>query len=169
HNLFKQRYPKVDLIPEKIISEDNGIYSSVGAYSFLNFMVFLIEKYFEENQIVRADDLIIKSTGANSTLKLYLIQSIDRKLSLEDIASSKGMEMSQLILEMETIVFSGTKLNIDYCIHEILDEDQIEELTEYFMEAESDDIDKALEEFDGDYEDQDLRLFRLKFISEFGN
>ena len=131
--------------------------------------IHLIKKYVEENQIFRADDLIIKSTGANSTLKLYLIQSIDRKLSLEDIASSKGMEMSQLILEMETIVFSGTKLNIDYCIHEILDEDQIEELTDYFMEAESDDIDKALEEFDGDYEDQDLRLFRLKFISEFGN
>lgn len=131
--------------------------------------IHLIEKYVEENQIVRADDLIIKSTGANSTLKLYLIQSIDRKLSLEDIASSKGMEMSQLILEMETIVFSGTKLNIDYCLHEILDEDQMEELTDYFMEAESDDIDKALEEFDGDYEDQDLRLFRLKFISEFGN
>ena len=79
------------------------------------------------------------------------------------------MEMSQLILEMETIVFSGTKLNIDYCIHEILDEDQMEELTDYFMEAESDDIHKALEEFDGDYEDQELRLFRLKFISEFGN
>ena len=131
--------------------------------------IHLIKKYVEENQIFRADDLIIKSTGANSTLKLYLIQSIDRKLSLEDIASSKGMEMSQLILEMETIVFSGTKLNIDYCIHEILDEDQIEELTDYFMEAESDDIDKALEEFDGDYEDQELRLFRLKFISEFGN
>ena len=131
--------------------------------------IHLIKKYVEENQIFRADDLIIKSTGANSTLKLYLIQSIDRKLSLEDIASSKGMEMSQLILEMETIVFSGTKLNIDYCIHEILDEDQIEELTDYFMEAESDDMDKALEEFDGDYEDQDLRLFRLKFISEFGN
>jgi ATP-dependent DNA helicase RecQ len=131
--------------------------------------IHLIKKYVEENQIFRADDLIIKSTGANSTLKLYLIQSIDRKLSLEDIASSKGMEMSQLILEMETIVFSGTKLNIDYCIHEILDEDQIEELTDYFMEAESDDIDKAIEEFDGDYEDQELRLFRLKFISEFGN
>ena len=131
--------------------------------------IHLIKKYVEENQIFRADDLIIKSTGANSTLKLYLIQSIDRKLSLEDIASSKGMEMSQLILEMETIVFSGTKLNIDYCLHEILDEDQMEELTDYFMEAESDDIDKALEEFDGDYEDQDLRLFRLKFISEFGN
>jgi ATP-dependent DNA helicase RecQ len=90
-------------------------------------------------------------------------------LSLEDIAVSKGMEMSQLIAEMETIVFSGTKLNIDYWINEILDEEQIEELTDYFMEAESDDLDLAAEEFDTDYEEEELRLFRLKFISDVGN
>ena len=129
----------------------------------------LIQKYVEENQITRPDDLIIKSTGANSALKLYLIQNIDRKLSLDDIASAKGMEMPQLIAEMETIVFSGTKLNIDYWINDIFDEDQIEELRDYFMEADSDDLDLALDEFDGDYEDEELRLFRLKFISEFGN
>ena len=129
----------------------------------------LIKKYVEENEIIRPDDLIIKSTGANSGLKLYLIQSIDRKLSLDDIASAKGMNMNQLISEMETIVFSGTKLNIDYWINDVFDEDQIEELTEYFMEADSDDLSKASEEFDGDYEDEDLRLFRLKFISEVGN
>ena len=129
----------------------------------------LIKKYVEENEIIRPDDLIIKSTGANSGLKLYLIQSIDRKLSLDDIASAKGMNMNQLISEMETIVFSGTKLNIDYWINDVFDEYQIEELTEYFMEADSDDLSKASEEFDGDYEDEDLRLFRLKFISEVGN
>ena len=129
----------------------------------------LIQKYVEENQITRPDDLIIKSTGANSALKLYLIQNIDRKLSLDDIASAKGMEMPQLIAEMETIVFSGTKLNIDYWINDIFDEDQIEELRDYFMEADSDDLNLALNEFDGDYEDEELRLFRLKFISEVGN
>ena len=129
----------------------------------------LIQKYVEENQITRPDDLIIKSTGANSALKLYLIQNIDRKLSLDDIASAKGMDMPQLIAEMETIVFSGTKLNIDYWINDIFDEDQIEELRDYFMEADSDDLNLALDEFDGDYEDEELRLFRLKFISEVGN
>ena len=129
----------------------------------------LIKKYVTDNEITRPDDLIIKSTGANSALKLYLIQSIDRKLSLEDIASAKGMKMTRLITEMETIVFSGTKLNIDYWINEIFDEDQIEELTDYFMEADSDDLQLASEEFDGDYEDDDLRLFRLKFISDVGN
>ena len=129
----------------------------------------LIKKYVSDNEITRPDDLIIKSTGANSTLKLYLIQSIDRKLSLEDIASAKGMKMTRLITEMETIVFSGTKLNIDYWINDIFDEDQIEELTDYFMEADSDDLQLASEEFDGDYEDDDLRLFRLKFISDVGN
>ena len=129
----------------------------------------LIKKYVDENEIIRPDDLIIKSTGANSALKLYLIQSIDRKLSLLDIASAKGMNMNRLITEMETIVFSGTKLNIDYWINDLFDEDQIEELNDYFMEADSDNLHMASEEFDGEYEDEDLRLFRLKFISDVGN
>ena len=129
----------------------------------------IIKKYVAENQISRPDDLIIKSTGANSALKLYLIQSIDRKLSLEDIASAKGMDMVKLITEMETIVFSGTKLNIDYWINDIFDDDQIDELTNYFMEADSDELHLASDQFDGDYEEEELRLFRLKFISEVGN
>jgi ATP-dependent DNA helicase RecQ len=129
----------------------------------------LIKNYVDENEIIRPDDLIIKSTGANSALKLYLIQSIDRKLSLLDIASAKGMNMNRLITEMETIVFSGTKLNIDYWINDLFDEDQIEELTHYFMEADSDDLHLVSKEFDGDYEDEELRLFRLKFISDVGN
>ena len=129
----------------------------------------LIRKYVDDNQLTRPNDLIIKSTGAKSSLKLYLIQSIDRKLSLDDIALAKGMEMTQLISEMETIVFSGTKLDIQYWINEIFDEDQIDELKDYFMEAESDDLVLASDEFDGDYEDEELRLFRLKFISEVGN
>ena len=97
-----------------------------------------------------------------------MIQNIDRKLSLDDIAPAKGMDMPRLITEMETIVFP-TKLNIDYWINDIFDDDQIDELTDYFMEADSDELHLASEEFDGEYEDEELRLFRLKFISEVGN
>ncbi|MFY0714789.1 RecQ family ATP-dependent DNA helicase [Seonamhaeicola sp. NFXS20] len=131
--------------------------------------VALIAKYVEENDIVRPDDLVVKSTGSNSANKLYIIQNIDRKLPLDDIASAKGLEMSDFIKQMEAIVYSGTKLNIDYWIDEILDEDQQEEIHEYFMESESDAIKDAIEEFDGDYDDEELRLYRIKFISEVAN
>ncbi|WP_046745251.1 DNA helicase RecQ [Kordia zhangzhouensis] len=128
-----------------------------------------IKNYVEENDIVRPDDLVVKSTGVNSGLKLYIIQSVDRKLPLDDIASAKGLEMSDFIKEMEQIVYSGTKLNISYWIDEILDEDQQEEIHEYFLESETDKISDALEEFDGDYDDEELRLYRIKFISEVAN
>ncbi|MEO0901349.1 MAG: RQC domain-containing protein, partial [Bacteroidota bacterium] len=129
----------------------------------------LISSYVEENEIIRPDDLVVKSTGANSGLKLYIIQNVDRKLPLDDIASAKGLELPDLIKEMELIVFSGTKLNISYWIDEILDEDQQEEIHEYFLEADTDSISEAVEEFEGDYEDEELRLYRLKFISEVAN
>ena len=129
----------------------------------------LIKKYVDENNIIRPDDLIVKSKGVKSSIKLYLIQSIDRKLSLEDIASAKGMDMKSLISEMETIVFSGTKINIDYWISEMLDEDQIEELNEYFMEVEKDNIDDAINEFEEFYEEEQIRLYRVKFISDIAN
>lgn len=131
--------------------------------------VLLITTYVEENEIIRPDDLIVKSTGANSALKLYIIQNVDRKLALDDIASAKGLELPDLVKEMEQIVFSGTKLNIGYWVDEILDEDQQEEIHEYFIEAESDDIEEAQKEFDGEYEDEELRLYRLKFMSEVAN
>ncbi|MEO9513822.1 MAG: DNA helicase RecQ [Flavobacteriaceae bacterium] len=131
--------------------------------------IALITNYVEEHEIIRPDDLVVKSTGANSGLKLYIIQNVDRKLPLDDIASAKGLELPALIREMEQIVFSGTKLNIGYWIDEILDEDQQEEIHEYFLEANTDSISNAIEEFDGDYEDEDLRLYRLKFISEVAN
>ena len=129
----------------------------------------LIDRYTKEKEITRPEDLIVKSTGINSALKLYLIQSIDRKLPLDDIAAAKGMDMNKLIGEMETIVYAGTKLNINYWIEELLDEDQEEELYEYFMEAESDKIALAIEEFEGDYEEEEIRLYRMKFISEVAN
>jgi ATP-dependent DNA helicase RecQ len=131
--------------------------------------VELIARYVEDNDIIRPDDLVVKSTGANSVNKLYIIQNIDRKLSLEDIAKAKGMTMDALLKEMEQIVYSGTKLNIKYWINEILDEDQQEEIHEYFMESETDKIEDALKEFDGDYDIEELRLMRIKFISEVAN
>lgn len=129
----------------------------------------LIQQYVEENDIIRPDDLVVKSTGANSALKLYVIQNIDRKLPLDDIASAKGISMDDLIKEMEQIVYMGTKLNLDYWIDEILDEDQQEELQDYFLEAQDDKISHAMEEFDGDYEDDEIRLYRIKFISDVAN
>jgi len=131
--------------------------------------VELIARYVEDNDIVRPDDLVVKSTGANSALKLYIIQNIDRKLSLNDIAKAKGLDMDALMKEMEQIVYSGTKLNIKYWIDEILDEDQQEEIQDYYMESETDSIKDALKEFDGDYDTEELRLMRIKFISEVAN
>ena len=146
----------------------NGVGEGKAVKYGQDFLI-IIKSYVEKNEILRADDLIVKSTGANSALKLYMIQNVDRKLPLDDIAAAKGMNMIKFVEEMETIVFSGTKLNISYWIDELLDEDQQEELNEYFMEAESDDIAKAIEEFDGKYEEEDIRLYRIKFMSDVAN
>lgn len=131
--------------------------------------VSLISRYVEDNDIIRPDDLVVKSTGVNSANKLYIIQNIDRKLPLSDIASAKGLSMDALIKEMEQIVYSGTKLNIKYWLDDMLDDDQQEEIHDYFMESESDKIEDALKEFDGDYDIDELRLMRIKFISEVAN
>jgi ATP-dependent DNA helicase RecQ len=131
--------------------------------------VELINQYVEEHDITRPDDIVIKSTGVNSSNKLYIIQNVDRKLSLKDIASAKGMSMDDLLKEMEQIIYSGTKLNIKYWIDEILDEDQQEEIFDYFMESETDKIEPALKEFEGEYDIEELRLMRIKFISEVAN
>ena len=139
------------------------------AKKFGNDFVEFITNYVEENDILRPDDLIVKSTGVNSGIKLYIIQNTDRKLPLEDIADSKGLEMGELIKEMEAIIYSGTKLNIDYALDDLLDEDQQEEIYDYFMEAKTDKIQDALDEFDGEYDEDELRLMRIKFINEVGN
>lgn len=139
------------------------------AKKYGNDFIKLIATYVEDNDITRPDDLVVKSTGANSALKLYIIQNVDRKLPLDDIADAKGKDMPDFIKEMEAIVFSGTKLNINYWIDDLLDEDQQEELHQYFMEADTDGIEMAMEEFDGDYEDEELRLYRIKFMSEVAN
>ena len=129
----------------------------------------LINGYVNENDILRPDDLIFKSTGMKSSLKLYLIQNIDRKLPLDDIASGKGMNMDKLISEMETIVNSGTKLNIDYWIEEILDEDSQNDLYEYFINTSSDKIENAINNFEEEFEEDEIRLYRIKFLSEVAN
>jgi len=129
----------------------------------------VISKYIQENDITRFDDFIVKTSGSNSALKLYIIQCIDRKMDFNDIVSAKSLEMDDFVKEMESIVYSGTKLDISYCIDDILDEDQQSELYDYFIDSESDNIEIAMEEFDGEYEDVELRIYRLKFLSEFAN
>lgn len=131
--------------------------------------VELITKYVKDNDIDTDNDLIVKSVVNKSGLKVYIIQSTDRKLTLEDIASAKGLSREALLTEIEHIVNSGTKVNIDYAIESVLEEDQIEEIYDYFMEAESDDLKNAHEEFDGDYDDDELRLMRIKFMSDVAN
>jgi ATP-dependent DNA helicase RecQ len=129
----------------------------------------LISRYVDDNDIIRPDDLVVKSTGVNSINKLYIIQNVDRKLSLDDIASAKGLTMDALIKELEQIVYSGTKLNIKYWIDEMLDDEQQEEIHDYFMESNTDNIEEALKEFEGEYDIDELRLMRIKFISEVAN
>ena len=129
----------------------------------------VIEEYVNNKNISRNEEHVVKTTGSNSTLKLYLIQSIDRKLPLPDIAFAKGMSMDALLSEAETIVYSGTKLNIDYWLNEIFDEDQQENLHDYFLDSETDDIYDAINEFGGEFDEDEIRLYRLKFLSEVAN
>ncbi len=129
----------------------------------------VISKYVDENEIERPQDFVMRSIANKSALKVYIIQSSDRKLPLEDIAAAKGLDMNDLVHEIENIVNSGTKVNIDYYIQDMLDEDAQEEIYDYFMEAESDDLNEAYEEFDGDYSEEELRLMRIKFMSEMAH
>jgi ATP-dependent DNA helicase RecQ len=130
----------------------------------------LIKKYVEENNIERVQDFIMKSIVNKSGKKVNIITNIDRKLPLEDIAKSQNKKIEELILEIENIVSSGTKINIDYYLNNIIDEDAQKEIYDYFLEdAKSDDISEAYEEFDGDYSEDELRLMKIKFMSEMAN
>ena len=128
-----------------------------------------IEKYVNENDITRPDDLVIKSLVNKSTNKVYIIQKTDQKIPLEDIAKNKKLDINELLEQMEAIINSGTKININYEIDSILDEDQQDEIYEYFMEAETDSIDDAMEEFDGEYSEEEIRMVRIRFMSEVAN
>ncbi|NOR75664.1 MAG: DNA helicase RecQ [Draconibacterium sp.] len=132
--------------------------------------VALIKRYVEENEIERPEDLVVKTVANKSKLKVFIIQSIDRKISFEDIANSKGVEVKDVISEVEAIVNSGTRLNIDYYINDILDEDHQDEIFDYFREAEVDSVQDALDELGEDeYTEEDIRLIRIKFFSDLGN
>ena len=130
----------------------------------------LIGRYVEENEITRPDDFVVKSIVNKSANKVFIIQSVDRKHSLDDIADARGMEMDELIDELEAIVYSGTKLNLDYYITQNIDDDTVSDIYDYFMEeAESDSIEDAMKELGSGYEEFEVRLVRLKFLCEVAN
>jgi ATP-dependent DNA helicase RecQ len=132
--------------------------------------VELISKYVDENEIERPDDLVVKTIANKSKMKVFIIQNIDRKISFDDIADAQGVEVKDIIAEVEAIVNSGTKLNIDYYINDVIDEDHQEEVFDYFRTAHDDSIEKALEELGEDeYSEDDIRLMRIKFFSDLGN
>ena len=131
--------------------------------------IALIADYVERNDIERPQDIMVKSLVNKSQLKVQLIQNIDRKLSLEDIAKSQGKSFEDLLLEIETVVSSGTRVNINYYINDVLDQESQDEVYDYFNEAETDDIIEAYNEFDGLYSEEELRLMRIRYMSEVAN
>ena len=140
------------------------------ARKFGKEFIELIAKYVEENEIERPDDFVMKSIVNKSVNKVFIIQSVDRKLPLEDIADAKNMEMEELMDEIEAIVFSGTKLNLDYYIEQTLDDDIVEEIYDYFKEeAQSDSLADAMEDLKDDYDEMEVRLVRVKFLCEVAN
>ena len=129
----------------------------------------LIKRHCEENEIERPEDLRVRTVANKSKLKVSIIQSIDRKVALDDIAFSKGIEINELLDEMEAIVYSGTKLNIDYVLEDVMDEDHVEDIYDYFKESTTDSIEEAMKELGDDYTEDEIRLVRIKFISEMAN
>ena len=132
--------------------------------------VELIAKYVEENEVERPQDIIVKSVVNKSGLKVYIIQSIDRKVNLENMARAKGLTLVTLLDEIQSIVSSGTKVDISYFVNEVLDRERQDEVYDYFRESESDSLEDALKELgENDYSETDLRLMRIKFIAEMGH
>lgn len=129
----------------------------------------LIKQYCEENEIERTEDIRVRSVAKNSMRKLKIVQCIDREMPLDDIAKSLGIKFVELIDELEAIVYSGTRIDIDYYIEDVMDDDVIDDIYDYFAEAETDSLDDAFEEFGGDYSDEDIRLIRIKYVSEMAN
>lgn len=131
--------------------------------------VKIIKQHVEENEIERPEDLRVRSVANKSKLKISIIQGIDRKIALDELADSKGLDFNEMLDEVEAIVYSGTKINIDYFLDEIMDEDHQDDIFEYFKESESDDIEAAIQELGSDYTEEEIRLVRIKFLSEMGN
>ena len=128
-----------------------------------------IDNYCKENNIIRPEEIRVRTVAKKSVLKLKIINSIDRQVSLDDIAKAQGLDFSELLTEIETIVYSGTKVNIDYFLEDVMDEDWIESIYDYFCESETDSIEHALCEFEGSFDENELRLVRIKFLSEMAN
>lgn len=131
--------------------------------------VDLIKRYCKENDIVRQADLRVRTVAKKSMLKVSIIQSIDRQIALDDIANAKGIDFDEMLDEVEAIVYSGTKLNIDYFLEEVMDEDHVDDIYEYFKESETDDLETAIRELGEDYTEDEIRLVRIKFISDMAN
>ena len=131
--------------------------------------VAIIKKYVEENEIERPEDLRVRTVANKSKLKVWIVQSIDRKVALEDIAIAKGLDLNELLSEMETIVYSGTRINIDYFIDDVMDEDHVQDIYNYFKESETDNLESAINELGNDYTEEEIRLIRIKFLSEMAN
>src|SRR5690606_12086457 len=155
-----------------ITLEELTLISGVGsgkAQKFGKPFVQLIADYVEEHEVERADETVVRSVMKKSSNKVHIIQNIDKRLALESIAKAKGLTLEALLEEMESIVGSGTRLDINYYLEDKLEEDAQEEIMEYFREAETDDLEEAYKEFNGDYSEEELRLMRLKFMSEVAN
>ena len=131
--------------------------------------VKVIKAHVEEKEIERPEDLRVRTVANKSKLKVSIIQAIDRKIALDELAESKGLEFGELLDEIEAIVYSGTKINIDYFLHEIMDDEHIDDIFDYFKESESDSLEDAIEEFGMEYSEEEIRLIRIKFLSEMGN
>ena len=129
----------------------------------------LISKYCKENEIERPEELRVRTVAKKSMLKVKIIQSIDRQVALDDIANAQGIDFDELLDEVEAIVYSGTKLNIDYFLEEVMDEDHVDDIYDYFMESDTDNLDDAMEELGEDYSEDEVRLVRIKFLSEMAN
>ena len=139
------------------------------ARKFGKDFVELIKKHCEENEIERPEDLRVRTVAKKSMLKVKIIQSIDRQVALDDIANAQGLEFEELLDEVEAIVYSGTKLNIDYFLEEVMDEDHVDDIFDYFRESDTDDLETAMEELGDDYSEDEVRLVRIKFLSDMAN
>ena len=129
----------------------------------------LIKKHVEENEIERPEDLRVRTVANKSKLKVSIIQRIDRKVALGESALTNGLEFTELLDVSEAIVYSGTRINIDYFLNDVMDEDHIEDIYEYFKDSETDGLEDAIEELGGDYTEEEIRLVRIKFLSEMAN
>ena len=131
--------------------------------------VKVIKRHVEENEIERPEDLRVRSVANKSRIKISIIQAIDRKIDLDELANSKCMEFSELLDEIEAIVYAGTKINIDYFVNEVIDDDHQEDIYEYFKESDTDSLAAAIKELGSEYPEEEIRLMRIKFLSELGN